>query len=758
MHKGMWEGSELEEPEPNFMRSISPCWGSEAALQTVVVDSFSREVSVESFSQIGMTRVPVLPEPEAVLLTPPKKSILTEHVTGLLHELRLHTDGVGPLLPQSHLKMCMLTAGSALEHLTWALDNEKRLEAESKNDRRSKRKERHENQSFRPASPAILGLDMIPELAADSEGKPIHSNGEDASKRIVLERSMSEMSNMSSDDTPHDTAAQGLWSTEVQVGEKVGLESECMNVSRRKSLVELSRSQNLDSHKKGTVVSSSNTWYIDPEKPFRLGWDATSLLLILSLMVLIPVEMAFFYDSDAPVVLEVYGAMVDYFFIADIFLNFCTAYHEGHGVSGRLVTHFKGIAVHYLKTWFIIDFLAAFPWSALVNLFAVDGEGSSGAAAKGMIRVLKYAKLARMMKVLRVLKLGGLMQVVEEKMVAAQSMTVAFQLIKMLVCMVLLCHIVACGFYAMANFDLHGEGVTWLSEQGMLDSMAFHQYIAAFYFAIATGTTVGYGDIHPCNPTEQATTIFVLILSVGYFGQCLGKVPVIVASLRHNEALMMQAKREAILFMKRKAVPKELQFRVVRYLEHVHETDALTSLDAKIMDLLSNSLRNELALTVTGSVLKTFPLFEDVEEAVLTWLCQECKTSRAGVGDIVVAEDQTAHEMYWVVRGEAAVFRKDKQVGGLKPGDWFGELALFFPGAVRSATVMCETHCEFFVLHHEQFQKVIESFPKVKKAFVKITAELQQGNPCGLKLRCPICGSREHFSKNCPRAKKDRPS
>lgn len=220
-----------------------------------------------------------------------------------------------------------------------------------------------------------------------------------------------------------------------------------------------------------------------------------------------------------------------------------------------------------------------------------------------------------------------------------QGLTVAFQLLKMTVAMLILSHIAACGFFAVAKHGQSGR-TSWLEAQGLDKSSGPEQYVAAFYFAIATGTTVGYGDIHPENFEEQIFTIFLLVSSVAYIGHFLARVSQMVSSLRHIETQMMQAKRDAMLFMKKRAVPKELQLRVLRYIDHVYETDAVTSLDTKVLGLLSESLQMQLALAVTGSILKQFPLFEDSDDGFVTALCQVCRTTRAGVGDVVVARSR----------------------------------------------------------------------------------------------------------------------
>jgi len=645
----------------------------------------------------------------------------------LMQELQALRSQSGPS-GGSSIELCMHTACGVLEHLCLASELEQQATACLYQSRLNEGLDRATNSEGRALSPAFTdgsaGLAMIPA----EEFSQLRTATKDFDCTDSMKVQVEEES---------DELVQQAWTADIG--------------SRRGSFVLTPQRDAVNDGEE--MVTSNNKCYLHPESPVRLGWDFTSMMLILALTVLIPLEVCFFWDTDPPTVLVIFSGLIDSFFIADIVLNFFTAYHEGHGISGRLVTDFRGIAKHYAKSWLLIDMGASLPYLELMQLFG-GTDPSKGGEAMGMLKVLRYAKVARMMKVLRVLKLGGLMQVVEEKMVAAQSMTVAFQLLKMTVVMMVLSHNVACLWYAVATFSEGTEAaepMTWLQAEGLDRATGWQQYVAAFYFAITTGTTVGYGDIHPNNTLEQAITTFVLVLSVGYIGQFLARVSQMVSSLRSLENQMVQAKRDALLFMKKRSVQKELQFRVLRYIEHVYETDAITALDGKIMSILSESLQNQLALAVTGNVLKQFPLFEASEENFLTAICQVCRTQRAGIGDTIVSEEQAAHEMFWVVRGEAAVLSRNRHVGGLRTGDWFGELALFFPGAMRKATVRCETNCEFLVLHYNDFQKKVELFPNMRRECDKVAAELRRGNPRVLKIACANCGSMDHFTRDCPK-------
>ena len=49
----------------------------------------------------------------------------------------------------------------------------------------------------------------------------------------------------------------------------------------------------------------------------------------------------------------------------------------------------------------------------------------------------------------------------------------------------------------------------------------YTQYLYAFYFAIVTMCTVGYGDVVPVTPREKILVIIIIFISCGTFGYSL---------------------------------------------------------------------------------------------------------------------------------------------------------------------------------------------------------------------------------------------
>ena len=76
---------------------------------------------------------------------------------------------------------------------------------------------------------------------------------------------------------------------------------------------------------------------------------------------MVPYNVAF-RRNDRERDLIIFDMVIELFFIMDIVVHFRTSFVD---LSGRIIYDQKKIAVHYLKGWFILDFLAALPFEAL---------------------------------------------------------------------------------------------------------------------------------------------------------------------------------------------------------------------------------------------------------------------------------------------------------------------------------------------------------------------------------------------------------
>lgn len=134
-------------------------------------------------------------------------------------------------------------------------------------------------------------------------------------------------------------------------------------------------------------------WTILHYSPFKAIWDWLVLALVTYTAVVTPYMASFvlaldqereelsqsqgrredngsdFVYSDPLVIVDY---VVDVMFVVDIFINFRTTFVDS---SNEVISSPCRIAVHYIKTWFIIDILAAIPFELLFMIGDADQVG-----------------------------------------------------------------------------------------------------------------------------------------------------------------------------------------------------------------------------------------------------------------------------------------------------------------------------------------------------------------------------------------------
>lgn len=132
-----------------------------------------------------------------------------------------------------------------------------------------------------------------------------------------------------------------------------------------------------------------------PDNTYRALWDCILTLLVIYYSLAVPLRMAF--DLASPTEIEnLFDIIFSFLFILDIGLNFCTAIK----LHGTTVTEHKTIAQHYLRSWFLVDFISSIPVDLI--FLNTDRENSPNTDA---YEINKLFKMLRIFKLLRVLRL-----------------------------------------------------------------------------------------------------------------------------------------------------------------------------------------------------------------------------------------------------------------------------------------------------------------------------------------------------------------
>ena len=106
-------------------------------------------------------------------------------------------------------------------------------------------------------------------------------------------------------------------------------------------------------------------YLVIPGSSQKAAVDMVMLVLLLYMAIITPFIVSFL--DGFPLFFSICENVVNALFFVDIIINFDTAFYL-HNV---LVTDRKTIAIHYLRTWFLIDFISCLP---LQEFSKDDGE------------------------------------------------------------------------------------------------------------------------------------------------------------------------------------------------------------------------------------------------------------------------------------------------------------------------------------------------------------------------------------------------
>ncbi|CAH1788036.1 unnamed protein product, partial [Owenia fusiformis] len=311
--------------------------------------------------------------------------------------------------------------------------------------------------------------------------------------------------------------------------------------------------------------------------PFKAVWDWMILLLVLYTAVFTPYVAAFLLNEDEARMklnqnsatrlqnaktnqadpLVIIDLIVDVMFIADILINFRTTYVA----NGEVESDPQKIAVNYVKSWFLIDAIAAIPFDLL--LF---GSGTSDTMT--ITGVLKTARLLRLLRVAR--------------RVDQYSEYGAAVLLLLMAIFTLIAHWLACIFYAIAYVErqtLHAP-ISWLDALARDTNNPYlpndtssgpplkTKYITALYFTFTSLTSIGFGNICPNTNAEKVFGIFAMLLGSLMSAAIFGNVSSIMLRLYQGTEEYHERQTSIKEFINFHHIPKTLAARLVESHQH----------------------------------------------------------------------------------------------------------------------------------------------------------------------------------------------
>ncbi len=430
---------------------------------------------------------------------------------------------------------------------------------------------------------------------------------------------------------------------------------------------------------------------ISPYSPWLQVWNAVVGIFVIFTVIEIPSRLVFHYP-EYPWIYHTINAAYFVFFM-DILVRFRTGFIS----KGELIDDSSVIASKYIRFWFWLDVLAAFPFDRII--FLMDSDIST---------ITTLMKLARLPMLIRLFRLMQTIRSLQQFFVLNYSV---LRLTVFVFWIALLAHWIALGWIFLHN-------------NGQFTEDPVTHYIWALYWTVTTLTTVGYGDITPQTNLQRIYAMITMFLGVGVYGYVIGNIASLLANMDVARAHYRERINRVATFFRFRNLPVTLKKRIYAYYNYLWES-RLGYDEIDILSELPLSLRAEVSIHINKDIINKVPLFAGAADDLLKDIILALKPVIALPGDIVFKAGDIGEEMYFISRGDVEILAGTEHIAFLSSGSFFGEIALV-KSVPRTATVRAKTYTDLYVLKKEAFDKILSKYPEFARE-IRMQADERYG-------------------------------
>ncbi|KAG7379157.1 hypothetical protein PHYPSEUDO_008933 [Phytophthora pseudosyringae] len=447
---------------------------------------------------------------------------------------------------------------------------------------------------------------------------------------------------------------------------------------------------------------------IDPLGRFRLFWDIMSITFIFYNAIVLPFKASFDVEAkDNP-----FETVLDIFFLIDMALTFNTAVEK----EGSIRYNRRLVAEGYLKTWFIVDLIAALPYGFI---FTEDGNYSA--------TLRKSVKLLRLIRLLRLLRISRIIRRIQNAIFIRSTLS---SLMKYCLMVIFINHWFSCTFHAIGSSNIEHS---WIRVQELEEPKAnkWDRYVAALYVSVQTLSTIGFGDVAAQSANERLFCVFAMIVGGGIFAYGITNIVELVSSLTIQETVFRQKLDEVNEYMSARELPVKLRMEIREFYHNTRQSrESKLNAEQQILNDISSKLRSKIALSINDQFLRKFPFFIGSEPNFLMELALNMRVIHFAPLEDAIIEGEIGHEMFFIFRGAVEVVKKNVRIGILGENQYFGEMAILSPDNRRTATVRTLCFCELRMLSRARFLEALALFPGMQSKM----AQIAQGRAAAVNL------------------------
>lgn len=471
----------------------------------------------------------------------------------------------------------------------------------------------------------------------------------------------------------------------------------------------------------GLKTAPESRWLLNPRSAKMMYWDALVGVCLIFTATFTPYEVAFIEKDALNVEVDarfVVNRVVDLAFLTDICLNFFLPYATSD--NSKFITDHWRIVRHYLFGWFLVDVASVIPYD-VIAIFMQDDSYAN-------LKVLRAIRLLRLAKLLRVVRVGRIFRRFEA---THEVNYAALGLWKFSLGIFFLAHWMACLFYLVAAaedrvvnwytsyFDFYEKNARSDGTFEPIDSGTL--YVASVYWAVATLSTLGYGDVIPETNAERLYAVACTFAGGAVYAYLLGSVCSIITNFDEGSNTFFRQMDELNRFMKEKGISAELRVKLRDFFRFRRKSRAMVEWSG-VMHLMSDSLRLDVAEEVFGSWVRAMPILKDCPRRLPAMLSAHLSSLVLSPHEDLIANPLKRDCLFIIEKGLIAHRGCIQEVGTLLGVE---RIYRYGPGVKEPcgpAITLC--HCVVLCLERDALLDVVSEFPKTERNMRRVVARI----------------------------------
>ena len=398
-----------------------------------------------------------------------------------------------------------------------------------------------------------------------------------------------------------------------------------------------------------------DTFLINPETKLFFLYDMIIFFAAVYSLISIPYEITI--ESVCININKSFRFYINYFvdiiFIIDVIINFFVSFYSNKDV---LMKKPKKVAFHYLRGWFFMDFLAAFPFNIFCyyynkmnfNKICITYENNNVEFYLVMLKFLKSFKIFKMplhkknQFATLIIETASMNPFLSDKVYL--GIQVLFALFGL--------HIFSCLYIFIGRNTYPG----WIFANEFQNLSLSSLYMISFYYLIQTMTTVGYGDISSDSFIEIIFRIILLAVGIIFYSWLISNIS---NGINKKSYAAINYSSDCLLLEKIRLEHADLPFKVYadikHYLAHKHFQRYIYDKNL-LINSLPYALRNNLIFSMFKDEIEKFTFFKKISNTnFITEVLYNFSSEIVKKNEILLTENEIIEEIIFVKDGRLSL-------------------------------------------------------------------------------------------------------